>query len=114
MVSRCLLLLRYSSRNVHQAVLSQNARRLSTTKDLTPKPRPPIFDEETDVLIVGSGAGALTASLRATALGLRNIVIEKEETIGRRTMDPLQPCIQGGWYRRLGAGCSEILRASRR
>ncbi|CAI6099148.1 unnamed protein product [Clonostachys chloroleuca] len=40
------------------------------------------FDQETDVLIIGSGAGALTASLRATSLGLRNIVIEKQDTIG--------------------------------
>ncbi|KAM0256204.1 hypothetical protein ACHAPA_012251 [Fusarium lateritium] len=41
-----------------------------------------VFNEETDVLIVGSGAGALTASLRATKLGLRSIVLEKQETIG--------------------------------
>ncbi|KAM6507081.1 hypothetical protein FALCPG4_018470 [Fusarium falciforme] len=82
MGSRSLPLLRYSGRNVHRVVLSQHAQLLSTTKDLTLKSRPTIFDEKTDVLIVGSGAGALTASLRATTLGLRNIVIEKEETIG--------------------------------
>ncbi|BCS26756.1 3-ketosteroid 1-dehydrogenase helE [Aspergillus puulaauensis] len=40
------------------------------------------FDEETDVLIIGSGAGALTASLRARKLGLRTVIIEKESTIG--------------------------------
>lgn len=40
------------------------------------------FDEETDVLIIGSGAGALTASLTATRLGLRTVIIEKESTIG--------------------------------
>jgi helvolic acid biosynthesis 3-ketosteroid Delta1-dehydrogenase len=34
------------------------------------------------VLIIGSGAGALTASLRATKLGLRNMVVEKESTLG--------------------------------
>ncbi|KAI9373251.1 FAD binding domain-containing protein [Aspergillus egyptiacus] len=52
----------------------------------TPTPHPTKapgrFDEETDVLIVGSGAGALTASLRATQLGLRSVIIEKEATLG--------------------------------
>ncbi|KAL3487040.1 FAD binding domain-containing protein [Aspergillus germanicus] len=41
----------------------------------------PSFDEETDVLIIGSGAGALTASLRSLKLGLRTIAVEKEKTI---------------------------------
>ncbi|KAF5011954.1 hypothetical protein FDECE_1960 [Fusarium decemcellulare] len=40
------------------------------------------YDEETDVLIIGSGAGALTANLRAMTLGLRSIVVEKQHTIG--------------------------------
>ncbi|KAH6686974.1 FAD binding domain-containing protein [Plectosphaerella plurivora] len=45
-------------------------------------PHVPDFDETTDVLIVGSGAGALTASLRAARLGLRALVVEKEATLG--------------------------------
>ncbi|KAH7141812.1 FAD binding domain-containing protein [Dactylonectria macrodidyma] len=77
-----LALLRYGVHNIHRVILSQNARLLSTAKNFASKSCPTNFDEETDVLIVGSGAGALTASLRATALGLRNIVVEKEETIG--------------------------------
>ncbi|KAH8651206.1 3-ketosteroid dehydrogenase [Xylariales sp. PMI_506] len=37
---------------------------------------------DTDVLIVGSGGAALTASLRAKALGLRALVVEKSPKIG--------------------------------
>lgn len=44
--------------------------------------RPRIFNEETDVLIIGSGAGALTASLRSTELGLRTTIVEKQTTLG--------------------------------
>ncbi|KAI9148714.1 3-oxosteroid 1-dehydrogenase [Paramyrothecium foliicola] len=40
------------------------------------------FNEETDLLIIGSGAGALTASLRAKSLGLHTIIVEKQDTIG--------------------------------
>lgn len=39
-------------------------------------------EEHVDVLIVGSGAGGLTAALRAKSQGLRVAVIEKEATIG--------------------------------
>ncbi|KAK7403366.1 hypothetical protein QQX98_010887 [Neonectria punicea] len=42
----------------------------------------PRFDEVTDILIVGSGAGGLTASLRGAKLGLRTTVVEKEATLG--------------------------------
>ncbi|KAF7540509.1 hypothetical protein G7054_g1359 [Neopestalotiopsis clavispora] len=38
--------------------------------------------EDTDVLIVGSGAGALTAALRARTHGLRVTIIEKCATLG--------------------------------
>ncbi|KAJ7355245.1 FAD binding domain-containing protein [Mycena albidolilacea] len=40
------------------------------------------FGEETDVLIIGSGAGGLVASLRAKTNGLNVIVAEKCKTIG--------------------------------
>ncbi|KAF8181742.1 FAD binding domain-containing protein [Mycena galopus ATCC 62051] len=40
------------------------------------------FGEETDVLIIGSGAGGLVASLRAKTQGLNVIVAEKRKTIG--------------------------------
>lgn len=39
-------------------------------------------EHETDVLIVGSGAAGLVASLRAHARGLRTLVVEKSEKIG--------------------------------
>lgn len=41
-----------------------------------------VMEESTDVLIVGSGAGALTAALTAAKQGLRCTVIEKNQTIG--------------------------------
>ncbi|KAJ6468916.1 FAD binding domain-containing protein [Mycena sanguinolenta] len=40
------------------------------------------FGEETDILIIGSGAGGLVASLRAKTKGLNVIVAEKCKTIG--------------------------------
>ncbi|KAF3897566.1 Extracellular 3-ketosteroid 1-dehydrogenase [Trichophyton interdigitale] len=43
---------------------------------------PATFDEETDVLVIGSGAGGLTAALRAQSHGLRALVVEKDEAIG--------------------------------
>ncbi|EFQ99030.1 3-oxosteroid 1-dehydrogenase [Nannizzia gypsea CBS 118893] len=43
---------------------------------------PAAFDEETDVLVIGSGAGGLTAALRAQSHGLRTLVVEKEEALG--------------------------------
>ncbi|KAK1516735.1 hypothetical protein CPAR01_16351 [Colletotrichum paranaense] len=42
----------------------------------------PTADKEVDILIVGSGAGGLTAALRARTLGLNPVVIEKEATLG--------------------------------
>ena len=43
------------------------------------------YDEETDVLIVGSGGAALCAALRSHAHSFRAIVIEKDKTIGGTT-----------------------------
>ncbi len=40
------------------------------------------FDEEVDVLIVGSGAGGLTAALTARSRGLNALVVEKADRIG--------------------------------
>ena len=40
------------------------------------------WDEEVDVLVVGSGAGALTAALRAHDLGGRTLIIEKTDRYG--------------------------------
>lgn len=59
------------------AVEGRRVRPLSTTRTTSTK-----YDEQTDVLIIGSGASALTASLRATKLGLRTVIVEKESTIG--------------------------------
>lgn len=53
----------------------------SSPSSRTKEPSLP-FDEETDVLTIGSGAGALTTSLRLSALGQRSIVAEKEDIIG--------------------------------
>ncbi|KAK2764267.1 hypothetical protein FQN54_008959 [Arachnomyces sp. PD_36] len=44
--------------------------------------REPLFDEETDVLIIGSGGAGLTAALRSHYHGLRSLVVEKDEKIG--------------------------------
>ncbi|GFF62217.1 3-oxosteroid 1-dehydrogenase [Aspergillus udagawae] len=71
----------FSSRSAAIAVVVPT-RPLSTTATRHNATSEPHVDEVTDVLIIGSGAGALTASLRATKLGLRNIVVEKEEIIG--------------------------------
>ncbi|KAM5349911.1 hypothetical protein ACJ41O_006416 [Fusarium nematophilum] len=77
-------LMRQSARRVSfRALALRSHSRLSSTAALSgSNARTITSDEETDVLIVGSGAGALTTSLRATKLGLRSIVIEKEPTIG--------------------------------
>lgn len=42
----------------------------------------PEFDEEVDVLVVGSGAGGFTAALAAAARGLDVLLIEKEARVG--------------------------------
>ncbi len=41
-----------------------------------------VWDFETDVLIVGSGAGGLCAGLSVNAAGRRSLVIEKNSTVG--------------------------------
>ena len=40
------------------------------------------FDEEVDVLVVGSGAGGFTTALAADAKGLRTLVVEKADRFG--------------------------------
>lgn len=40
------------------------------------------FDEQVDVLVVGSGAGGFTAALAADAKGLRTLVVEKADRFG--------------------------------
>ncbi|GAB2461207.1 3-oxosteroid 1-dehydrogenase [Comamonas humi] len=45
----------------------------------------PLWDAEYDVVVVGSGAGALTAALRAHDQGLSVLVIEKSEVYGGTT-----------------------------
>ena len=42
----------------------------------------PKWDQSCDVLVVGSGAGAMTAALRAHDLGLQVLVIEKSDRFG--------------------------------
>ncbi|PNP73357.1 hypothetical protein FNYG_13255 [Fusarium nygamai] len=49
------------------------------------KNRNTVFDEETDVLIVGSGGAGLAAALRCSALSLRSLVVEKSDKIGGTT-----------------------------
>ncbi|KAF9875265.1 flavocytochrome c [Colletotrichum karsti] len=56
---------------------TQKAHRRSSTYH-----PPPSSSEHVDILIVGSGAGALTAALRARSQNLRVAVIEKQPTVG--------------------------------
>ncbi|KAF6830828.1 hypothetical protein CMUS01_07591 [Colletotrichum musicola] len=80
------MLRRGSSVLVAARVTSQahNARLLSfsTSRHRRPNSTKTNPEEHVDVLIVGSGAGGLTAALRAKSQGLRAAVIEKEATIG--------------------------------
>ena len=63
-------------------------------------PRETGMDEvETDVLVVGSGAGGLSAAVTAAAAGLRVIVAEKESVFGGTTAR------SGGW---LWIPCSPV------
>jgi helvolic acid biosynthesis 3-ketosteroid Delta1-dehydrogenase len=60
-------------------ILLNTARnRRYATHSLSPSP----FDTTTDVLIVGTGATALTASLRAHSHGLRTLTVEKSSKFG--------------------------------
>src|SRR5690625_7620184 len=43
------------------------------------------WDEEVDVLVVGSGAGGMVAALRAADLGARTLLIEKSRLYGGAT-----------------------------
>ena len=43
------------------------------------------FDHSTDVLVVGSGGGALTTALTASLLGADALVVEKTELYGKCT-----------------------------
>ena len=43
------------------------------------------FDQETDVIICGSGGAGLLAALRCSALSLRSIILEKTDKIGGTT-----------------------------
>ncbi|WP_459545511.1 FAD-binding protein [Nocardia sp. X0981] len=43
------------------------------------------FDETVDLLVVGSGGGGMSAALRADALGLETLVVEKAEYYGGST-----------------------------
>jgi hypothetical protein len=52
------------------------ARGFATVKDATPIAINP------DVIIVGSGAGAMTTSLRAKSLGLSPLIVEKASKVG--------------------------------
>ncbi|KAL4799485.1 FAD binding domain-containing protein [Aspergillus venezuelensis] len=60
----------------HRRFFSTGTRVLSTAQPTSE------FTEETDLLIIGSGAGALTANLTARRHGLRTILIEKQPTVG--------------------------------
>ena len=43
----------------------------------------PLWDREVDFLVVGSGAGGLTAAITAAASGLSTLVIEKGSGLRR-------------------------------
>src|SRR5438270_11013926 len=46
---------------------------------------PMAADQQCDVLVVGSGAGALAGALRAATAGLRTVVIERSDQFGGTT-----------------------------
>ena len=43
------------------------------------------FDETVDLLVIGSGGGGMSAALRAEALGLNTLVVEKADYYGGST-----------------------------
>jgi cation diffusion facilitator CzcD-associated flavoprotein CzcO len=47
-----------------------------------------VWDFETDVVIVGSGAGGLCAGLTVNAEGHASLVIEKNSTVGGASVTP--------------------------
>jgi len=60
----------------------QRLARLSTTEGLNVDGNATQFDKVSDVIVVGSGAGGLTAALRAKYHGLEPLVLEKTPKIG--------------------------------
>lgn len=55
------------------------------SNDNGPRPRSGRWDESRDFIIVGSGAGAVTAALRAKEAGLDPLILEKTEALGGST-----------------------------
>ena len=52
---------------------------------MTEPPLPTAWDHETDLLVVGSGGGAMAAAIRGHDLGLKTLMIEKSEYWGGTT-----------------------------
>ncbi|KAJ7756455.1 FAD binding domain-containing protein [Mycena maculata] len=76
-----------------------------TTTPPASAPTTPVQNYAVDVLVVGSGAAALTASLRLHALGLKPLVVEKTSLVGGTT------CYSGGalWIPNSGVRSSTII-----
>lgn len=62
-----------------------NLRRVTPHRHISHSRDSTKFDEETDVIIVGSGGAGLLAALRCSALSLRSIIVEKTDKIGGTT-----------------------------
>ncbi|KND92082.1 3-oxosteroid 1-dehydrogenase [Tolypocladium ophioglossoides CBS 100239] len=70
-----------ATRQENSPSASEHTRRALSSRPNSAEPtQDGAVHEETEVLIIGSGAGALTAALGAKARGLCVIVVEKERT----------------------------------
>ena len=76
-----------------------------------PAPSPTALPASCDLLVIGSGAGGLSAAVVAAKLGLKVVVVEKEAQFGGTT------AWSGGWMwiprnpLALAAGISEPIEA---
>lgn len=67
-----------------------------TTAPIDPVEPPASWDDEADIVIVGSGGGGLNAAARATQLGLTAIVLEKSSQVGGNSRSATMFTIGGG------------------
>ncbi len=64
------------------AAEAERGQEPAITREPAPDPGPPSGDYDTDVIVIGSGPGGYTAAFRAADLGLRTMLVEREERLG--------------------------------